>query len=152
GVIPANMGDSWKKIDNAVTDGWDTEVTSSAADKVLKQLGQLLTEPEHLDANKLGKYVADQFSCGPLIPESRVVAFQDDVFRIERAKIEKKIAINASEPFQGVKGLLQALRDLTAPLEGSHDIHTKFKLFRIIPTASDTFNTVQFFAYSGHSS
>jgi hypothetical protein len=150
GVLPAAMGDSWKKMDNPGDDGWDTEVTSSAADKVLKQLGTYLKDPEHLDAAKLDKYVAPEFTCGPLMPEARVTVFRDGVFHIERGRVEKKVALNFSERYQGSKGLVQALHELTAPLKGAKDIHTKFKLFRIQPTSADTFTTVQFFAYSGH--
>jgi hypothetical protein len=150
GVLPAAMGDSWKKLDNPVEDGWDTEVTSAAADKVLKQLGTYLTDPEHLDAAKLEKYLAPQFACGPLLPPTRVTVFRDAVFHIERGRVDKQVAANAPEPYQGARGLAQALQELTAPLKGATDIHTKFKLFRIQPTSSDTFTTVQFFAYSGH--
>jgi hypothetical protein len=150
GKLPAKMGASWKEMDDPTKDGWDTEVTASAADKVLKQFGKYLTDPEHLEASKLDKYLGESFACGHLIPESRTTVFQDDVFRIERARQEKAIAVTTPEVHRGAHGLANALRALTAPLQGARDIHTKFKLFRIVPNTADTFTTVQFVAYSGH--
>src|SRR5438128_1083658 len=50
GKLPITMGASWKEIDDPSKDGWDTEVFSGKADKVLKQLGELLNNPTKIEA------------------------------------------------------------------------------------------------------
>jgi hypothetical protein len=148
GKLPAKAGASWKEIDNPAEDGWDTEVFSDKADKVLKQLSGLLNDPAKIEASQFESLVDPGFSCGILLPEKRKKVFQDSVLEVERAELT---AGDTEKPlFSGVKGAAEAFQSLTALVKDAKQIHSKFKLFRVAPLDDGTFKTVQYVALSGH--
>lgn len=148
GKLPVNMGATWKEIDDPAKDGWDSEVFSGKAEKILKQLGELISNPAKIDASQFESIVDAGFSCGSLLPEKRQTVFKDDVLEIERANLPKSGTEKA--PYTGTKGASEAFQALTALVKGAKDIHSKFKLFRVAPLAGGTYKTVQYVALSGH--
>jgi hypothetical protein len=149
GKLPAQMGPGWSEMDNPAQDGWETEVISNATDKILKKLGTFLAQPKGIDEKNLEPLLTQQFSCDLLLPQPLETTFKDHVFLIERARIDNNAPSKAAGSFNGAKGLAEALQQLTQSIRDAEDIHTKFKLFRIIPQSKDTYTTVQYVAFSG---
>jgi hypothetical protein len=148
GQLPASMGPSWKELDDPAKDGWDTEVVSSKADKVLQQLYKMLTSGKAIVASELEALVSPTIMCVQLLPTQRKTSFQDAIIQVERSSATA--LTDAPSSHHGVSGFAEALQQLASLVQGASDIHAKFKLFRITPTGEDTFRTVQFVALSGH--
>jgi hypothetical protein len=148
GKLPISMGASWREIDDPSKDGWDTEVFSGKADKVLKQLGELLTTPAKMEASQFESLIDPAFSCGLLLPDKLQTVFKDGVIQVERAKLDD--AAKNDGIYSGAKGITEAFGSLASLVKGGKEIHSKFKLFRVAPLTDGTFKTVQYVALSGH--
>jgi len=151
GKLPASLGLSWNAMDNPREDGWSTEAFSAEAERVLKQLGGLLStryQPQDLEP-----LVAEQFSCGPLLPTNRKIVFQDGDFVVERASTPNQTdhGAGAGETYSGSEGLSRTLDLLLAPLKGAQDIRVKFKVFHV-ENQGDKFVTEQYISLSGRTS
>jgi hypothetical protein len=146
---PMKSFGSWSDIDDPTTDGWDTEVFSSAASAQLKVLGKLLIGTQEIDASRLSPLVTANFTCQPLRPDKLATVFRDKTVRVRRAKA-------ASTPddapttgrHRGAEGLADALTALKKPFVGAKDLRFKSKLFRVQRTA-DSFTTRQYFSVYG---
>ena len=135
---------------NPLADGWETEALSEAANRQLAVLAGLLKHPDQLDAAALAELLADDFSCGDLRPSEMQNAFDDAPLLVERGVIDA--AAVGEEPVgthRGSGGLLTALDVLLEPLHEATDIHAKFKLYNVNPSAN-SFTTRQLFSASGH--
>jgi hypothetical protein len=154
GTLPASLGQSWDSMDNPGQDGWTTEAFSAEADRVLKQLGDLLaSQPQ---PPQLQPLVADSFSCDPLLPAKRRVVFQDDVLVVERgitpSETDQGVETKESaSSYSGAEGLALALKSLLAPLKGAQDVRGKFKVFHV-DHQGDNFVTEQYVSLSGKTS
>jgi hypothetical protein len=149
GQLPASQGLSWKELDDPAKDGWDSEVFSGKADQVLKELAAILIEPASLEPRRLEALVDRSFSCGSLVPNALQTVFQDAVLQVQRGS-SNGVALSASQTeFAGPAGLAQALRALTAPVQGARDLHGKLKLFRVASLDDGTLKTVQYVSLAG---
>lgn len=150
GKLPANLDRyAWKSIDDPSKDGWDTEVVSGKVDKQLKKFSEWVTKPNEINAGQVESVLTSTFSCGPLIPAQREKVFDDHVLSVERAIGLDKGPNNQKDSYQGASGLAQALAALETPLRNATDIHSKFKLYRIVPSGGK-FVTSQFVGINGH--
>jgi hypothetical protein len=147
GNLPVNMGATWKEIDDPSKDGWDSEVFSGKAEKLLKQLGEIVNNPTRIEQGQFESIADAGFSCAALLPEKRQTVFKDGVLEVERADLSGGDAEKAT--FSGVKGITEAFRSLTAVIKDAKGIHSKFKLFRVAPLADGSYKTVQYVAFSG---
>lgn len=79
--ISNNPADSWQKIDDPTTDGWDTEILAALAAGQLKQLGKL-----YFNAGNTAALVTSDFVSDPLTPRQLSTIFQDKVNTIQRGQ------------------------------------------------------------------
>ena len=129
--------------------GWETEVLSEAADGQLSVLAGLLQRPDQLDAAQLSQLIADDFSCGDLRPSEMQNAFDDGPLLVERGVIDlAAVSAETVGTHRGVDSLLAALGALLEPLGEATDVHAKFKLYNVDPSA-ESFTTRQYFSASG---
>ena len=134
---------------NPLADGWKTEALSEAANHQLAVLAGLLKHPGQLDAGGFTELLAEDFSCGELLPSETQPAFSDEPLLVVRGVIDATaVGEPSADAHRGVAGLLAALGVLLEPLHASTDVHAKFKLFNVDPSA-ESFTTRQFFSASG---
>ena len=138
------MARDWRKLDDPAADGWNTEVFAAAAASQLDQLGEGVVHPERIEAKRVGALAAVTFACSSLRPQTLKTVIEDDVFRVER----KSRGDNALDRFRGSSGLVKAIRQLAAPLDGATDVRFKFNIFRVNQSAN-TVTTRQYFQLSG---
>lgn len=147
--LPTLPARSWAELDNPASDGWTTEVTSEQVNKVLKQLGSLLTESERIDAEHLQRFAHPQFICDSLLPQSLQTVFEDQDLQVKRAAIEAlAVQQKTRGRFSGAEGMAEALRLLAAPYADATESSFKFKVFHVA-TLPDAFVTRQYFSAFG---
>ncbi|MFQ5731722.1 MAG: hypothetical protein ACE5KM_07190 [Planctomycetaceae bacterium] len=76
GTLPADMGPSWRAMDDPAKDGWDSEVFSARAGKVLKKLAALLVHPRPTEPNRFARFSARTFRAGRCCRENGVLRFR----------------------------------------------------------------------------
>ena len=152
-TLPTQHGPPWRDTDDPSRDGWDTEVFSSQALKVLDQLGALLIGSSGIQPEQLATLITEDFSCEPLVPASLQVVLSDSLLEIQRGGVreQEQDAPSTVGQKRGVSGLAQALGQLVQPFGGSQELRFKFKIFRLDPS-ENTVTTRQFFTLSGHTS
>ena len=147
----------WNRTDDPGVDGWDSEVFSAQATKQLNKIGKLLTGAKPIVKQELESLLAPTFSCGDLLPPLSE-CYRDDALIVERIAAKPPPSNNDSHPqsfegmtFQGVDGMIKALSAVRAPLASTGEKHSKFKIFRVEPSA-EGITTRQYFSLSGHNS
>ena len=146
--IVARLAEQAEDLD-PLSDGWETEALSNAANRQLTALAGLLEHPNQFDAAQLAELTAQDFSCGALRAERVQETFRDQVIRIERGVIDvAAVRQQSSGPHRGIDGLVTALATTLEPLHEATDVHVKFKLFNI-EASGGSFTTRQYFSASG---
>lgn len=145
GDLPTQVKFDWKKIDDPSADGWSTEVFNGAAGKVLKKISAIIRAPQKINETTFASLVADDFRCTALQPAALTEVFTDSATRVERGGATESQEFR----FTGSAGLADAVRELMAGFEGATDIHSKFKLFRIV-REDGSLVTSQYVSISGH--
>ena len=128
----------WKTLDNPESDGWTTEAFANSAAKKLKKVGQFISKIDAFSdesSTLLQGVVNKDFRCGPLLPPYLQTVYSDAIFKVRRTDDQSKKVSNNTVEFKGAKGLSMALLDLCKPFSGATEIRTKFKIFRVIPSA-----------------
>jgi hypothetical protein len=120
---------SWSELDNPAQDGWDTEVISDRASAQLDALGKLLTHAGDIRSETVAPLVNANCSSGPLLPKAWHPVYQDGPLLIERPAPDW--AVDQPDAYQGVDGIIAAIRSVAEPLSSLTDPHFKFKLFRV---------------------
>ena len=138
GNLPVNVGIvDWKEIDDPSKDGWDTEVVSGKIDKIFKKLSDYLNDPTKIDLVQLEEVIDKNFSCGTLLPTIRQTVFKDSVLTVERATSSDIVSHSQNNSqYTGAHGFAEALKAVNTLVDGAHDIHSKFKLYRITPESN----------------
>lgn len=127
--------------DDPSADGWDTELFHNRAKLQLELLAELMTLAEQKETKPLAGLLATDFGCEALVPEQLQLAFEDQVLRVERgvfpADTDRTLElapVQASAlPLQGSNGFQQAVEQWHSAIQGAHDLHMKFKVFRVLP-------------------
>lgn len=125
-------------------DGWDSEAASQATNAKYKKLAKWLTKIKGPSTSELEQFVADDFTCGPLVAPGAQATYSDGVIRVVREPNSKQPAT----AFSGAEGFLEALRQLLEPLGENPSRHVKFKQFKIRPSAEQTQTTAFFHAFA----
>ena len=158
--LPSEPRRSWNEIDDAASDGWDTEHFHMEVKKQLKTLGKLLAHPAEIDTNGVANLITNDFACGPLWPRDTSIVFEDEHLKIERGLMSPSMAdrpdrlgdqrrpAEAELPYRGADGLVHALREVVRPFGGASDVRFEFKVFRV-HSSPEAEATRQYFSMSG---
>ena len=147
-MVAARLAERADDLD-PLSDGWETEALSEAAERQLALLAGLLKNPGRLDVAALAELLTDDFSCGDLRPSEVQTVFDDKPLLVERGVIDTAaVAERSAGDHQGIEGLSAALAALVEPLRAATDVHTKFKLYNV-EVSDESFTTRQYFAISG---
>ncbi len=151
-AIITNKKVTWDDLDDPSADGWDTEVFSDQVNAKLYELGKVLSQPTNEKFDALNSFVDSSFKCQLLRPESLNVVFEDQGLIVERAAGDPPLFNSAW--FEGLPGLIEAVRKFREPFVEASDIRYKFKLFRVEPQSAtdDEVVTRQFWAITGNTS
>jgi hypothetical protein len=131
-VIPLKSGPSWQERDDPSRDGWDSEAWSQEAQKQLDLLARLVLHPEEIDEARLHRLAAEEFSSGPLRPETRRTVFEDSSLKVERAEIDPRtLEEEEGSSHRGAEGLRKELRSLSVVFQGAEEARFKLKIVRV---------------------
>lgn len=149
GEIRLATSQTWDELDDAASDGWDSEAFHLQVKKQLDQLGRLIANPRQVPAAAFSSLADLDFQCGPLRPAQMQSVFQDATIAVERGPVgAASPAPNDSPTFQGIQGLSQAIGELAEPLQGAKESHYEFKVVRV-DRSGDTAETEQRLSFSG---
>ena len=131
----------WYSLDNAATDGWDTEV---AADQVTSQLNQIkktLASSKSLDAKAIGHLVTDELAVYPIQPTELITAFSNEhltVLRGNSVYAEDGQPLEMPGPMlgQGAGVLADELAKFAEPFVDRENLRLKLKVFRVEKNSS----------------
>ncbi len=143
GTLPATMGDSWSDLDDPSRDGWDTEVASQRADKVLKKLAETIASGA--TAAKVSPLLSKTFACSPLAQANQAASYDDHIFVVRRGS---ELADSEAKTHRGADGLVDALSELSVPLDGSTHVECHLKTIGV-KRAGDQFVTRQLVTIAG---
>jgi hypothetical protein len=132
-VVPLEVGPVWDEVDNPRTDGWSSEVQSSAASARLGAFGEWIARAAAGDEPVAGlaPLVAEDFACAELVPSALVTAFDDGVILVERAALAREALARGEALHRGPAGLAAALKPFAERFRGAADLRVHFKVFRI---------------------
>ena len=119
-------------MDDPFVDGWNTEAFSQSATKQLKELGELITAGEPIEAAALAFLLTNDVTCGLLIPQNRKIVFADGALKVERnvGDVHRNDHQSADD-FRGVQSVVAQLESLAAQLRNMQHRRADFKLFHI---------------------
>ena len=127
GTPPAEIPlrhDDWNELDNAASDGWDTEVFAETASSILGQIGKLLSDPGKIHASAIEPFVDIDISFSPLIPELQIV------HKVAPLRVEQTAEQETTPRRElGIQKFVAELQRLGRP--SIDPTHTKFKIFRV---------------------
>ena len=123
--------------------GWDTEVFAQQGSSQLKYVGKYFLSVVGGKAEPPVKFLADEFECTSLQPNSLVERFAD-----ASTTVRTSSEFPQDPKFSGEQGFFQSTRGLLDELTGATDARFKFKLFRVEPT-DDHIKTTVYFEISG---
>lgn len=130
-------------------DGWTTEAWTEAADDQLHHLADLLIGDQPFTERDLTELIGESFTCTSLVPEALDDVYEDEAFVVRRMKSPSTTSSPVGPLIQGNSGFWQALQGLLAPLQGAHDKHCKFKVFRLQPSSEGRMTTTILLQFSG---
>ena len=107
-------------------DGWDTEQFSDLAEKQLKGVGNLLSQPDTVDQEQARLLCAPSFQGPALRPQVLKIAFAGPSFGVRRATGK-----GDDSQHIGLTGFLNAIRQQAAPFVSAAEVRFKFKIFRV---------------------
>ncbi len=145
-AVSSPLDDVVRREDPA-RDGWETEVLNQAAGGRLRQLRELIEDPENIAPDTVSGLVAEGFTCGRLRPDGLRTVFDDGRLSVRRAA---PAAGETASSKPGARGLVSALRALTGGFGGDDAIHAEFEIFRVEP--ADGFFTTHAFYKAGRRS
>lgn len=113
--------------DNPATDGWDTEVLSDQAAKILRKLAAALNEPPPVDLSSVKKYLAQDVVYVPPVSKPSVV----DSLGVDGIQVEHGASAEGLSPARGLAGLAEALGKLATKNQGTSASYVAVKLWTI---------------------
>lgn len=131
----------WNQIDNATSDGWDTEAFTAAAMQQFEKLKGVLTHEPAFADSALQFIVANDARFGKLLPDNLETTFRDSAIHVQRAKAIDPLGAG-EQARAGIAGLAQSLRELLAPFQTSETTRLKIKIFRVEKN-TDSIQTLQ---------
>ena len=124
-----------QSMDDPSKDGWNTELFNNLAGKQLSKLSEILKQPKQIASANLQSLVTPDFSCSSLVPESMETLFQDETLKAARWNRNNSELEQVENPFHGTTGFSDALSELMKPFLTAEKVRTKFKIFRVEPSA-----------------
>lgn len=124
-------------------DGWDTESFAEAANLQLKHVGELIVGDSSLEEYDFSNLLADGFRCSPLRPGQLQTAYREDSIVVLRPE-----SLPESLSVFGPEGLVSAIHEVAAGLEGARQKYFKFKLYRVFQDGQQ-FETKAYFELAG---
>lgn len=138
----------FNEIDNASSDGWDTEVFSDAATKQFEELKHVLLQADSWESSALDFIADDETRVNDLFPKKLATVFQDSAIRVQRGELAAESTGPEDElPGRGSAGLAESLRALLVPFRDMSATRMKIKIFRVEKTgdAVETLQTLEVF-------
>jgi hypothetical protein len=130
-------------------DGWSSEAFSELASQQLSVLAGLLSSSKPPTANLWQSLLAEDFSCGLLLPETRRRIFDKRTTVVERFEADHLDPTDASlRRYQGVPGFITATRPLLEPFANGQHIAVKFKVVDV-QLSTNVVTTRQLLSISG---
>ena len=86
GTLQPLSGQTWKRIDNPVEDGWETEVLATEVSGQLDKLSALITADTEPGPGVLAAIAAGSFTCRDLRPGNLEVVFEGPALEVKREK------------------------------------------------------------------
>lgn len=117
--------------DDASADGWHTELFSATALAQLDNLAKHLTGSDTEPTSPIADLVTSDFTGQSLRPTQIKEAYRDDAIVVRRGQHLDSAAR------MGADGLIYALKELLSFVTKPHDVHTKFKVFRVSQNGND---------------
>ncbi|MGI9515457.1 MAG: FG-GAP repeat domain-containing protein, partial [Pirellulaceae bacterium] len=123
----------WDQIDDAASDGWDTEVISDRVTDQWNKLKKLLASDKTIDATGVGPITTDGVLVHSVVPSRHPTVFETDRIKVQR-QINTDTEASTAEPFgTGAESLARALIELLEPYADRQNLRLKWKVFRVTP-------------------
>ncbi|MCH7726219.1 MAG: VCBS repeat-containing protein [Planctomycetes bacterium] len=135
-----DIADAVKRMD-AGLDGWGTETFEVAARGQLAQLGKLIASVDSIDKMAIQRLATSEFASGPLRPNGLQPCFSDPCLTVYRS-------VSGQANARTERSLVDALRQLAEPFQGTSDVRVKFKIFNVVPGES-LVTTVSYYQATG---
>ncbi|MGK0185598.1 MAG: hypothetical protein ACI9R3_001376 [Verrucomicrobiales bacterium] len=136
-TLPIDPQESWEKMDDPSSDGWDSEVLAEYTGAQLDRLGALFFEE-----GDLASLLAAGFACEALVPHQLELAFEDDAVKVERS-----VASDVNRGGDDLERTMASVRAIVKGTPGGN--HFKFKITRVELDETDpksAFTTEQYFS------
>ena len=125
---------------------WDTEAFNSDAGKQLKVLGKLISHPEDIDEEAVGKFALPGIRTAALRPQPLERSYEGSDVAVFRA-FGGAGGIDANlDLHEGAAEFVGAVQQLADALAGTEDIHVKFKIISVEPAEQSTVTEVYYLA------
>lgn len=155
--LPSSGLRQWDQIDNAGSDGWNTEVFSGLANKQLGRLGTLLKTGKKVSEDQVAPLITEEFTCSELLPENLVTVFEDEFFSVKRFLQESRgedgesiyeNLLKGTTANRNASGLASAIQRLSLSFAEAQETRFKSKVFQVTRT-DEEYLTRQYIAISG---
>ena len=118
----------FQQLDNASSDGWDSEVVSEAALRQLSLLADILAG-DKVSSQRVKAIACDDISVEPLLPTNLEIDFVDDELKVERV-----IGPYRSKTLSGLQNFVFELQRLRERFGEGAVLQAKFKIVHIQKT------------------